>query len=73
MRLFAYIKFYFFGGFTIKNFSPFAKNYTEVTIPLDEKAVEAFEQSGEYSYLLTDFYRANINPAIPLMTVYTSL
>lgn len=46
----------------MNKFTPFAGSYTEVTIPLNEKAVEAFEQSGEYSYLLEDFYRANINP-----------
>lgn len=47
----------------MNNFKPFAESYMEVTIPLDEKAVEAFEQSGEYSYILEDFYLANTNPA----------
>lgn len=47
----------------MKNFKPFAENYTEVTIPLDEKVITAFEQSEQYAYLLEDFYRANINPA----------
>ena len=46
----------------MNNFKPFAETYTEVTIPLDEKVITAFEQS-EYSYLLEDFYSANANPA----------
>lgn len=46
----------------MNNFRPFAKTYTEVTIPLDSKMITAFEQS-EYAYLLEPLYRANENPA----------
>lgn len=46
----------------MNNFKPFADTYTEVTIPLDERTITAFDQS-EYAYLLKPFYRANENPA----------
>lgn len=54
----------------MNNFKPFAESYTEVTIPLDEKVITAFEQS-EYSYLLEDFYSANANSAYD--SVYCTL
>lgn len=54
----------------MNNFKLFAETYTEVTIPLDEKVITAFEQS-EYSYLLEDFYSANANPAYD--SVYCTL
>lgn len=54
----------------MNNFKPFAETYTEVTIPLDEKVITAFEQS-EYSYLLEDFYSANANSAYD--SVYCTL
>ena len=54
----------------MNNFKPFAESYTEVTIPLDEKVITAFEQS-EYSYLLEDFYSANANTAYD--SVYCTL
>lgn len=47
----------------MNKFKPFAESYTEVTIPLDEKVITAFEQSEQYAYLLEDFYSANANPA----------
>lgn len=54
----------------MNNFKPFAETYVEVTIPLDEKVITAFEQS-EYSYLLEDFYSANANSAYD--SVYCTL
>lgn len=54
----------------MNKFKPFAETYMEVTIPLDEKTVTAFEQL-EYAYLLEDFYRANANPAYD--SVYCTL
>lgn len=47
----------------MNNFKPFAETYTEVTIPLDERTITAFEQSEQYAYLLEPLYRANENPA----------
>lgn len=47
----------------MNNFKPFANSYAEVTLPLDEKMITAFEQSEQYAYLLEDFYRENSNPA----------
>lgn len=55
----------------MNNFKPFADTYTEVTIPLDEKVITAFEESEQYAYLLEDFYRANANPAYD--SVYCTL
>ena len=47
----------------MNNFKPFADTYTEVTIPLDERTIAAFEQSEQYAYLLEPLYRATENPA----------
>ena len=55
----------------MNNFKPFAETYTEVTIPLDEKMITAFEQSEQYAYLLEPLYRANENPAYS--SVYITL
>lgn len=45
------------------NFKPFSETYTEVTIPLDDKVITAFENSEQYSHLLNDFNNANANSA----------
>lgn len=55
----------------MNNFKPFSESYTEVTLPLDNKVLTAFEQSEQYAYLLEDFYRANANPAYD--SVYCTL
>lgn len=46
----------------MNNFKLFSGNYVEVTLPLDERIITAFDNS-EYAYLLEDFYRENSNPA----------
>lgn len=47
----------------MNNFRPFAESYVEITLPLDEKIITAFEQSEQYAYLLEPLYRASENPA----------
>ncbi len=55
----------------MNNFKPFSETYTEITIPLDNKVLTAFEQSEQYAYLLEDFYRESANPAYD--SVYCTL
>lgn len=47
----------------MNNFRPFAESYVEITLPLDEKIITAFEQSEQYAYLLEPLYNASENPA----------
>lgn len=47
----------------MKNFRPFSETFIEVAMPLDEKTIEALENSEQYAYLLDDLYSALNNPA----------
>lgn len=45
------------------NTTPFTNKYLEVKIPLKDTIINAFEQSEEYSYLLSDLHNAYENEA----------
>ncbi len=45
------------------NTTPFTSKYLEVKIPLKDSIINAFEQSEEYSYLVSDLHSAYDNEA----------
>ncbi len=45
------------------NTTPFTNKYLEVKIPLKDTIINAFEQSEEYSYLVSDLHSAYDNEA----------